>query len=459
MKRYSGHIPLISLAGDFFLLNLLFVAGFYLRLGPQEGFEQISYLTFFAYLNFTWMILLLVFGADRVDRNTTRKRILFLYIRITVFFFFLFLLYFQATPLAYYPRDDIKYLFVSFFLLLIGWKFALYYTFYLLRKKGYNLRSVVILGHSADGEELSRYFRANVWHGYHFLGFFGERKDPAHHVIASWKELPQYLADHQVDEIYLALHCIPVEAMEIVNGVIAEYPVQVRILPQLAGFSFKSAELIAYGQVQILQIHPGPLSYWYNLLIKRTADVIVSLIMILGALSWMVPLLFILDRLGAREGIFFIQRRTGINNHVFPCIKFRTMHPNPEADEIQAVRGDHRITRVGAFLRKTSLDELPQFLNVLIGQMSVIGPRPHMLKHTNEYRSLVQRFMVRHTVKPGITGLAQVQGFRGEIKHPDDLRRRVAADVFYVENWSFSLDLRIMFLTVKVLMTGQREAC
>lgn len=440
------------------LLNLLFVAGFYLRAGPLDGFEQVPYLTFFAYLNFTWLILLLVFGADRVDRNTTRKNILFLYIRVTVFFFFLFLLYFQATPLAYYPKDDIKYLFSLFFLLLIGWKFALYYIFYLLRKRGYNLRSVVILGHSADGEELSRYFRANVWHGYHFLGFFGDHRDSSHRIIGSWKELPGYMAANQVDELYLALHCIPPDEMPLVNRIIADYPVQVRILPQLAEFSFKSTELIAYGQVQVLQIHPGPLSYWYNLLIKRIVDVILSIVIIIGILSWLVPVIFILDFLGAREGIFFIQRRTGINNHMFPCIKFRTMHPNPEADEKQAVRGDQRVTSVGKILRKTSLDELPQFFNVLIGQMSVIGPRPHMLKHTNEYRSMVQRFMVRHTVKPGITGLAQVQGFRGEIKHPDDLRRRVTADVFYVENWSFSLDLRILMLTMKVLATGQREA-
>jgi len=134
------------------------------------------------------------------------------------------------------------------------------------------------------------------------------------------------------------------------------------------------------------------------------------------------------------------------------------MRVNADADEKQATRNDRRVTPVGRLLRKSSLDELPQFINVFIGNMSVVGPRPHMLKHTRQYRQLVKRFMLRHTVKPGITGLAQVRGYRGEIRRISEIKNRVALDVKYVETWSFSLDLKIIWLTIYNLLKGQKRA-
>ncbi len=169
------------------------------------------------------------------------------------------------------------------------------------------------------------------------------------------------------------------------------------------------------------------------------------------------PLLYLISLTGGTK-LLFRQKRTGIDGKVFLCLKFRTMYPNCDADCQQAVKNDHRVTPVGRFLRKTSLDELPQFFNVLAGQMSVVGPRPHMLKHTAEYAQMVKRFMLRHTVKPGITGLAQVRGYRGEIHEVTDIRNRVALDVNYVENWSFALDLKIIYLTVISVIRGDKNA-
>jgi Undecaprenyl-phosphate glucose phosphotransferase len=456
--RYSRHIPFISIAGDFIILNLLFVAGFYLRVGWFPRLLTFHHLTFFIYLNFVWFVLVLALGATRIDRNTSRKAIFFLYTRLTIFFFFLFLLYFQTTPLEFYLRHEVKYLFVLFFLTLLIYKYLLYYIFYLYRKSGFNYRNILIIGHTPGARELSTFFSGNLWLGYRFLGFFDTRKDPENGVIGTWDELPDYFMNHHVDEIYLVLHHIPKEKMAMITSLVNMYPVKVRIIPDLDNFSFKSTSLLSFGSVPVIEIHQGPLVFWYNMLIKRVFDFILSTLIIIFILSWMTLLLWLASLFGSRQGVFFIQRRTGTDGRVFRCIKFRTMVKNADADERQTVKNDDRITTMGRFLRKTSLDELPQFINVFLGQMSVIGPRPHMLKHTEEYRTLVSKFMVRHTVKPGITGLAQINGYRGEIKSMHDLENRVESDVFYVENWSFNLDVRILFLTVWVIIHGQKEA-
>lgn len=456
--KSSGNIPLFSVAGDFVILNSLFVAAFYAFSGPSQAFSSIDYLTFYLYLNFTWSILILLFGAHQIERNSSRKSILFLCTRLVIFFFFLFLLYFQITPLAYFPRSEIKYLFILFFILLISWKLSVYYVFLVLRKKGHYQRKVIIVGFGPESVELSRFFSANVWSGYRFLGFFDGSKDEKRGVIGDWQEIKSYVDHHEVDEIFLALHRIPQMVMQDVGVLLSDYPGKVRVIPELGRFSFKSAELISYGSVPVLQIQPGPLSYWYNRLVKRVFDVILSLVVISGVVSWMSVILYILSIPGKNGGLFFTQKRTGIDGKEFTCIKYRTMRRNRDAHEKQAVYNDERVTPTGRILRKLSLDELPQFLNVLAGQMSVVGPRPHMLRHTEEYRHLIQGFMLRHTVKPGITGLAQVNGFRGEIKNMNDLRNRVESDVSYVENWSINLDLRIIAQTLWVLVRGQKEA-
>ena len=172
----------------------------------------------------------------------------------------------------------------------------------------------------------------------------------------------------------------------------------------------------------------------------------------------MFPVLAILIKLNSKGPIFFVQDRSGEDNRSFKCIKFRTMQVNSDADKKQATKEDARITKIGAFMRKTNLDELPQFFNVLWGNMSVVGPRPHMLTHTEEYRKRIDNYLVRHYAKPGITGWAQVNGFRGETKTLDAMEGRVKHDIYYIENWSFLLDLKIVWLTVWNMIRGEENA-
>lgn len=182
---------------------------------------------------------------------------------------------------------------------------------------------------------------------------------------------------------------------------------------------------------------------------KRTFDFVFAVFVVSFLLSWLVPLIALLIKLESKGPTFFKQLRTGKQGKSFYCLKFRSMTVNAESDTRQASRGDARVTKVGAFLRETSLDELPQFINVLRGEMSVVGPRPHMLQHTEEYSKAIHNFMDRHLITPGITGLAQVSGYRGETKELDAMAKRVNADIHYINNMSGRMDLEIIALTVK----------
>lgn len=195
-----------------------------------------------------------------------------------------------------------------------------------------------------------------------------------------------------------------------------------------------------------------------NRIRKRVFDIIFSGLVIVFILTWLIPLLALLIKLESKGPVFFIQYRTGRNNMNFPCLKLRSMYVNDEANAKQATRHDSRFTRIGRILRKTNLDEMPQFLNVFMGDMSIVGPRPHMLRHTEEFSRVIQQYMIRHFLKPGITGWAQVCGLRGEITEESHLRRRIEHDIWYMENWSVYLDLRIIFLTIRNTIKGDENA-
>ena len=201
-----------------------------------------------------------------------------------------------------------------------------------------------------------------------------------------------------------------------------------------------------------------PLRDFVNRFAKRTFDIIFSSFVIIFILSWLYPLIALLIKLSSRGPVLFKQERSGLNNEIFLCYKFRSMRLSNDSDIKQASKGDSRITRIGKFLRKSSIDEFPQFINVLAGDMSIVGPRPHMLLHTEEYSSLINKYMVRQLVKPGITGIAQVRGYRGETKEIEDMEGRVSLDVWYIENWSLPLDINVVFLTIWNVFKGDEKA-
>ncbi len=400
-------------------------------------------------------------GIFKVYTNTaqeTLKSIIFSTSTSIIFFFFLFLLFFQVYTFDYYQRDEIKIVFIAFFTLLLLWKSTLYYFYNYPGRKGYIKQNVVILGHNNKALELRDYFLNDPKAGFNFKGMFSTTNCEHPEITGTYDQLEDFVTNQGVNEIFILMGEMHKNLSDVLKSIMSKHPIQIRYIPDLPMFSHHSIKLTGYNNVPVIQIQQSPLDVWYNRLMKRILDVIFSLTAIMLVLSWLIPILYLIDLFTGKQGVFFIQSRSGVNNKTFGCIKFRTMDHNSDSELKQATKNDPRITRIGSFLRKTSIDELPQFFNVLLGDMTIIGPRPHMLMHTEKYKSVVERFMVRHTVKPGITGFAQTRGYRGEIKTINDIRNRIRLDILYIENWSVWLDLLIAYKTMTVLITGDKKA-
>jgi putative colanic acid biosynthesis UDP-glucose lipid carrier transferase len=274
----------------------------------------------------------------------------------------------------------------------------------------------------------------------------------------SLKNCFAYINEKNIDEIYCSV-------AELTNDQINELIFfadnnlrELKFIPDNKDIYTKKLKYEYYDYIPILSLRSIPLGEPINKFVKRTFDLIFSSAVIIFLLSWLTPIIAVLIKLESKGPVFFKQSRNGFNYEEFNCYKFRSMTPNKEANLNQVTRGDQRITKVGQFLRKTSIDELPQFYNVLFGDMSVVGPRPHMVSHTNMYAKKIDKFMVRHFVKPGITGLAQISGFRGEVESDKDIINRVKYDIFYIENWSLLLDIKIIFQTLINLVKGEDKA-
>jgi putative colanic acid biosysnthesis UDP-glucose lipid carrier transferase len=234
--------------------------------------------------------------------------------------------------------------------------------------------------------------------------------------------------------------------------------IRFRIVPDVGALVKRQVFIDYLNEIPVLSLRKEPLDDLGNKIRKRVFDIIVSSLVTVFILSWLIPLIGLLIKLESKGPVFFRQQRSGKDNKSFWCLKFRSMTVNDNANSLQATRNDARITKLGKFLRRTSLDEFPQFLNVLRGDMSIVGPRPHMLKHTADYSKVIDEYMIRQFLKPGITGWAQVNGFRGETKTLDQMKKRVEYDLWYMENWSLWLDVKVMFLTVYNTVKGEENA-
>jgi len=223
--------------------------------------------------------------------------------------------------------------------------------------------------------------------------------------------------------------------------------VKVRILPELVNYQFKNFFISKLIDIPVIEINELPLDKLYNRVLKRIFDIVISSFVIVFILSWLIPLFGLIIKLQSKGPILFTQSRNGENGIPFKCFKFRSMIINKQSDKVFADHNDKRLTKFGRFIRITALDELPQFINVFTGDMSIIGPRPHPILLNKEYERKIEKFNKRHQFKPGITGLAQINGFRGKIKTHSDMNSRVKLDRYYFKNWSFYFDLKIFFLT------------
>jgi Undecaprenyl-phosphate glucose phosphotransferase len=337
------------------------------------------------------------------------------------------------------------------------WRLVFVYTLGILRAKGYNLRKVVIIGSSQLSNRLVNHLRAHPEYGYYVHHTFSNT--PKSQEVS---ELQKYILNHEIDELYCCLPTMDYDYLKYLIDFGHEHRVKVKLIGNLQGHLpgnlLETPKPEWYGTIPVINVTSIPLDNWRNRFVKRLFDIAFSLLVIGFVFTWLLPVIAIAIKITSRGPVFFRQKRTGLNGREFVCWKFRTMRTNNDADTKQATKHDPRVTPIGAFLRKTSLDELPQFFNVLAGNMSVVGPRPHPIKLNEQYSSQIHKFNHRHSVKPGITGLAQAKGYRGETATFDKMNNRVRLDRLYVERWLFALDIKIIFLTLWALFRDQENA-
>ncbi len=342
------------------------------------------------------------------------------------------------------------------------WRILALRLIYLFRKSGFNYKRVILVGGGHVAKQIYNYINKKDVFGIRLLGIFSDNaisfdiKDSLKQ--GNFEELESFAIKNDVDEIYYTLPLTYTAKIKELISFADKSMIRFKIIPDFRSFPFKRVNIDFFEDVPVITFRQEPLTDIVNQMLKRTFDIVFSSLVIILILTWLYPIIAILIKTSSRGPVLFKQIRSGLNNEEFMCLKFRSMAQNKEADNLQATREDSRITRIGSFLRKTSLDEMPQFINVLFGDMSVVGPRPHMLKHTEEYSSLIGKYMVRQLVKPGITGAAQVKGYRGETKELKDMEGRVRVDVWYIENWSLSLDINLIALTVWNVIKGDEKA-
>ncbi len=277
--------------------------------------------------------------------------------------------------------------------------------------------------------------------------------------LGDFSDLKSYLkSDPDISKlIYFYSNLTVEQEREIFDLCTAQF-IEVEVAPRVTTIFPRSHKGHRLGDMTMLTLKEEPLHRLRNKTVKRAFDIVFSLAVVLFIFPIMMPIVAILIYLEDPGPIFFRQERSGYRNEIFKMWKFRSMRVNDNADTKQATKGDNRITRIGAFLRKTSLDEFPQFINVLFGQMSVVGPRPHMVSHTEQYARIIQPYMIRHKVKPGVTGLAQIKGYRGPTEEVEKMEKRVKYDVWYLENWTILMDVRCIFMTVVNAIRGEENA-
>ena len=325
----------------------------------------------------------------------------------------------------------------------------------------YLIKRVIILGYNDTAKQLAKYFEEDGINT-QLLGFIEDDKNVhelSHYpIITDVSKALQVAKEFDVVEIFSTI--TPEQNKDIYELMYQSERecIRFKIVPNLSVFITRDVHIEYFGDLPILSLRSEPLDDVGNRIKKRALDIVVSFLVIVFILSWLTPLLGLLILLESRGPVFFSQLRTGKNKKPFYCYKFRSMRINKDADVKQATQSDKRVTRIGKFIRRTSLDEFPQFLNVLKGNMSLVGPRPHMLKHTTDYSKVVDEYMIRQFLKPGITGWAQVNGYRGEITNPEQIQMRVNKDLWYLENWSLWLDIQILFLTVYQIFKGDKNA-
>lgn len=460
-RRHGYLIQWLIGIGDMVVLNLMFLLvyheldSFYTKAIDNNLREVLLLLNFCYFFSLYFVPIQLHRSIVYLDKIVQRA---FSVISLLIFLF--------ATCLIFLNVGDVLATFLVVYYVLTIVVFSCWRVFVRMllkfyRRKGYNFKRVVIVGAGKNGMELYRAMRDDISSGFNILGFFDDNlalKDILPSYLGTTDKVEEFAIAKDIDEIYCTLPGTNDEKILRMLNFAEKQMIRFYIVPEFYRNVKKSMVMEFLESVPLLTIRREPLQAFYNRALKRSFDLVFSSVVLCTIFPILYVLIGFLIKRSSPGPIFFKQKRTGLYGHDFECYKFRTMRVNDQADTMQAVKDDPRKTKIGDFLRRTNLDEFPQFINVFKGDMSVVGPRPHMLKHTEQYSALIDKYMVRHLVKPGVTGWAQVTGYRGETKTLEQMEGRVKRDVWYIENWTFFLDLKIIVVTLVNMFRGDKNA-
>jgi putative colanic acid biosynthesis UDP-glucose lipid carrier transferase len=453
-RRFDTYFPWLFTVSDFFasLLSMAVANAFLQRYQVLEQTEFSAFLP----LSLLWILISSLRKDYKIGRTDEYDKTLSS-LAVSLLWFL------GATAILWTPLQEGNYRWIQIGALgltlglLMGiFRVAVQMLLRKYRASGNNYQNAIIVGKGSTSPRLVDVLRIRKDFGINFLGYFDDQSD-CEQTKGAIEELFEKVPKMNVDLIYIH-EKLEASLVKRVIDFADEHYIKVKMIPGRSLQLEKSLSFSRYGDFFVINVNDIPLDHPLNSFAKRVFDLVFASLVTVFILSWLIPLVGLLIKLESRGPVFFIQKRNGLNNKVFNCLKFRSMTPNDYADSHQATKGDPRVTRIGAFLRTTSLDEMPQFLNVLMGNMSIVGPRPHTLPMNDTFRTQIERYNSRHKIKPGITGLAQVRGYRGEIENSFQIRSRVRLDYFYINNWSFLLDLEIMVKTVYELLFNRENA-
>lgn len=444
-KKYSGYIRPFSYLIDLIIINVL---AFYIF-----PFHENKILYSFL-ISFAWVFIAIYLGFYEVYRYTKVIAILNSALKQAALFGLICL----ALELFYSDflyQKRVVLLVVSAMVLILVIKLFIYY--FLKRYRilfDRNFRKVVLLGNYKNINPLKSFFTDNPDYGYKLIKVFTLED----HKREKVDKCLSFVLENNMDEIYCATADLSDKQIRDIINFADNNLKTLKFIPDEKQILSGNVKFEYYDYIPVISSRNILQDETLNKIMKRVFDLLFSTVIIIGVLSWLVPIMAIIIKLESKGPVFFIQKRNGLNYNVFNCFKFRSMVLNDKTDSGLALKNDIKITKLGKFIRKTSIDELPQFFNVLWGDMSVVGPRPHPVSHNDQYALMADKFMARHFVKPGITGLAQIKGFRGEVETHHDIISRVKYDIFYMENWSILLDIEIIFKTIYNIIRGDEKA-
>ncbi|MDP2452787.1 MULTISPECIES: exopolysaccharide biosynthesis polyprenyl glycosylphosphotransferase [unclassified Kaistella] len=452
--RYSRYFKVSFIVLDVIVIAAVFVY-FFLRnndifFGEELWEQNVLSITL---LIFYWILLSSRTKLYSIARNITYT--IYLERLVTHIFIFIFgVILLAKVSNNEFLKQDRFLIAVSLFFLLFIIKSTLFFALKYIRTKGLNYRNIMFLSDDASSQILKNILTERKDYGFKINDYPPEDRFNFDRLVKFWKE-------HGIHTLYLSTEFSPYEKEDEaeIHRLAEVHKVRISLIPSVIKNIFFQYDLGYIETQPILVRSKFPLNYLTNIVIKRTFDILFSVIILLLICTWLFPIIAILIKLDGKGPVFFLQKRYGYHDEVFNCIKFRTMCVNGHSSSKTTEENDKRITKIGRFLRKTSLDEMPQFINVFKGEMSVVGPRPHMLLVDDFYKLKIGRYSIRSLVKPGVTGLAQVNGLRGDAGDMHiEMQKRILADAFYVKNWTLSLDLVIILKTVFLVIGGDKNA-